>query len=112
VSRFTVSHDGLTFAYGFDRPLSEYFLSVSGPARQLAKFACTNGIRLASISCDYSDDGQPNLDTDDEVYLHLVGTMSDKYGGHANFLEAVWKFNLAEIVDRDHMIRAGMDLPF
>ena len=114
MSRYVVSYAGLTFAYGFDRPLSEYFLSVSGPGRKIVQFANENGISLSSISCDYTDDGEQILDTDDEVFIHLVGCLSadDTAGNKSNLLDAMWRFKLDEVVPTAHIVAAEMDLPF
>ena len=114
MSRYVVTHAGLTFAYGFDRPLSEYFLSVSGPGRKMVEFAGANGIPLSSISCDYTDDGEQILDTDDEVFIHLVGCLSadDTAGNKSNFVHAMCNYGLNNVVPPDHIWRATLELPF
>jgi hypothetical protein len=103
-----VSQDGLTFAYGFDSPLSEYFLSLYGPARKVTEFVRRNGLSESDIACD--DDVDP--DSDEQVDLHLVGCLSGTPGERFNFLNALWKFNLHDLLPSPHVIHAGLDLPF
>lgn len=111
MSRYSFTRDEITFSYGFDRPLAEYFLMASGPTVKLAEFCSAHSVSMDNLSCDTDDDGKPVLD-DEPGYLHLVGSLSDKYGGKMEFLEAVQDLKLGQMISPDHLFRAAMDLPF
>jgi hypothetical protein len=82
MSRYVVKVGETTFAYGFDRPLQEYFLQKHTPGEG-----------------DYPD------------VEDLVGSMTGGgYGTAGELLEAVQRLNLP--LPPDHLIAVCLDQPF
>jgi hypothetical protein len=82
MSRYHLQAGLVTYAYGYDRPLQEYFLQKHTPRKN----------------------GYPKV-TD------LVGSCSGKgYGTNYELLEAVTKLKL--VVPEDHLLAIQSDLPF
>ena len=82
MSRYHVKVGDATFAYGFDRPLQEYFLQKHTPG----------------------DGDYPDVED-------LVGSMTGKgYGTAGELLEAVAKHGLP--LPEAHMTLISLDLPF
>jgi hypothetical protein len=82
MSRYVVKVGETTFAYGFDRPLQEYFLQKHTPGEG-----------------DYPD------------VEDLVGSMTGGgYGTAGELLEAVAKYEIP--LPENHLLAAMMDLPF
>lgn len=86
MSRHSITDkDGQTYAYGYDRPTSQYFLDV------------------------ISDD------PDASIYLPYVGFDSPitkwQRGTHVHLLEALMHFNVWDLIPEEHRTAITFDLP-
>ena len=82
MSRYHVRVGEVTFAYGYDRPLQEYFLQRHTP----------------------SEGDYPQVDD-------LVGSLTGGgYGTAGELLEAVEKYGVP--LPTDHLLAVSLDLPF
>lgn len=82
MSRYHVTVGGATFAYGYDRPLREYFLQRHTPG----------------------EDGYPDVED-------LVGSSTGNgYGSAGELLAAVAEHGIP--LPEEHLTLIGLDLPF
>ena len=118
MSRFTKSlstEGGLVrFNYGFDRPLSQYFIDLNGRVADLKPYleALKKSAYLKHLHIWWEADDE---DGQEDAWLHVVGPMSNNYGSKGRLLDAV-KFieAVANVpVMQEYQKRlAQMDLPF
>ena len=118
MSRFTknltVENGSVRLNYGFDRPLSQYFLDLNGRVADLKPYleALEKCAYLKHLHIYWEADDE---DGQEDAWLHAVGPMSNNYGSKGRLLDAV-KFIEAvakmPVMDQCHKDRAAMDLPF
>jgi len=118
VSRFTknlFTEGGLVrLNYGFDRPLSQYFIDLNGRVADLKPYleALKKSSYLKHLHIYWEADDE---DGEEDAWLHAVGPMSNNYGSKGRLLDAV-KFIEAvakmPVMEEWHKARAQMDLPF
>lgn len=101
MSRFNVQCGEFTVVYGFDRPLSEYFMSIEGPSQNMREFISEHGL-------DYWYELSGT-----HIGAHLVGTLSypEVYGSASNWLSSADKFGVKQCIPEHHLQTVEMDLP-
>lgn len=101
MSRFNVQCGEFVAVYGYDRPLTEYFMSIEGPTQAVEKLMEQHGL-------EYSFEP-----SEGRLGVHVVGTLSypEVYGSAANWLEAAAKYGVKDCIPEQHLQTVAMDLP-